>query len=217
MLSLRTRSWKLASEEGKKGQEAHKYCFQVENNLVCLSSKYSATLFEEWYSVWSHYYLPPSGIEGKVILDIGAGEGETALFFLAHGASKVICIEPDEANFSQLLDNARRNNWPIEPINISFDVGIFKRQEFDFVKMDCEHCEDGLLNLSTIGFPITLEVHSRATMERLKRDYGFKVSKVIFKDRRFMMNNWDQFVADSRVKPKLDSQASNFLQDIKFG
>jgi hypothetical protein len=40
---------------------------------------------------WHRNYLPI----GRVVLDIGAGNGETAQFYLNHGAEHVICIEPD--------------------------------------------------------------------------------------------------------------------------
>jgi hypothetical protein len=40
---------------------------------------------------WHSIYLPVKG----TVLDIGAGNGETAFFYLNHGAEHVICIEPD--------------------------------------------------------------------------------------------------------------------------
>ena len=43
-------------------------------------------------SVYRMFYLPIP-VRGKVVLDVGAGEGETALFYLANGAKHVICVE----------------------------------------------------------------------------------------------------------------------------
>ncbi len=42
-------------------------------------------------AVWHKAYLPV----GRTVLDLGAGCGETAQFYLNHGAEKVICIEPN--------------------------------------------------------------------------------------------------------------------------
>lgn len=58
---------------------------------------------------WERNYLPIS-VKGKIVLDVGAGEGETAKFFLDHGAEKVICIEPDPKAFKLLELNARNRN-----------------------------------------------------------------------------------------------------------
>ena len=51
---------------------------------------------------WNKYYLPIY-VKGLTVLDVGAGEGETAKFFLEQGARKVICIEPDVYLFITLL------------------------------------------------------------------------------------------------------------------
>jgi predicted RNA methylase len=50
---------------------------------------------------WHAQYLPVSG----TVLDLGAGCGETALFYLNHGATQVICIEGDPRASSCLKQN----------------------------------------------------------------------------------------------------------------
>lgn len=51
-------------------------------------------LATEW-KIWEKYYLPPFPLYGKTILDVGAGCGETAFFYILYGAKKIIAIEPD--------------------------------------------------------------------------------------------------------------------------
>jgi SAM-dependent methyltransferase len=50
---------------------------------------------------WHEWHLPVTG----TVLDIGAGAGETAQFFLLHGAEKVICIEADRDALRMLHEN----------------------------------------------------------------------------------------------------------------
>ena len=47
------------------------------------------SLVQTELEMWHEQYLPC----GKKILDIGAGCGETALFYFKHGAEKVVCVE----------------------------------------------------------------------------------------------------------------------------
>jgi len=53
-------------------------------------------------------YLPRHSIEGKVVLDVGAGCGETAALFLAAGARSVVCVEPNREAFFLLLENIKK-------------------------------------------------------------------------------------------------------------
>src|SRR6059036_536600 len=52
--------------------------------------------------IWHQWYLPPDGVEGKTVVDMGAGCGETAQFYLLHGAKHVIAIE-SETHFVDFL------------------------------------------------------------------------------------------------------------------
>ncbi|HEV2119780.1 MAG TPA: hypothetical protein VGS11_06735, partial [Candidatus Bathyarchaeia archaeon] len=50
---------------------------------------------------WHEWYLPVK----STVLDIGAGCGETAFFYLNHGARKVICVESDPKAVELLKKN----------------------------------------------------------------------------------------------------------------
>ena len=54
----------------------------------------------EW---WHHDYLPI--VAGSTVLDVGAGCGETAQFYLHHGAAHVVCVE----GHPSALRHLRRN------------------------------------------------------------------------------------------------------------
>jgi len=58
-------------------------------------------------------------VNGKVVIDVGAFVGDTAIYFLLKGAKKVIAIEPLPANYEELLDNIHLNGMEerIIPIN----------------------------------------------------------------------------------------------------
>lgn len=111
-------------------------------------------MFASQYDDWVKHYLPLS-LKGKTVLDVGAGEGETAKFYLEHGVRKVICIEPDTQSFRLLQVNAA--NWPIECCNKKFDISDLNRS-FDFMKMDIEGYEEELLN-AEFDKPCVIEVH----------------------------------------------------------
>jgi FkbM family methyltransferase len=109
----------------------------------------------------------------KYVIDIGAGCGETAIYFILRGAKHVIAIEPCPDVFNELLENLRLNNVSdkVSPINkaiasvhdrINIEClsgnfvvdtvslrDVMKNIDLDdaVLKMDCEGCEyDVILN-----------------------------------------------------------------------
>lgn len=87
---------------------------------------YHRAVLEKELVKWHKTYLPPHrGM--KVVLDVGAGNGETAQFFLNHGAELVICIDPEV----KLL----RENFSNDPRVIIIQAAP------DFLKIDGEGCE----------------------------------------------------------------------------
>ncbi len=89
---------------------------------------------------WERLYLPAFSLKGKTVLDIGAGAGETAQFYLSHGAEMIIAVEPTRDAFECLKANAERNHWNAELHNEAFNLRHLNI-EHDFMKMDCEGCE----------------------------------------------------------------------------
>ncbi len=66
---------------------------------------YCRGLLEKELVEWHKWYLPQKSIEGKTVLDAGAGCGETAFFYLNHGAKHVICVEPPGEALQMLKKN----------------------------------------------------------------------------------------------------------------
>jgi len=48
-------------------------------------------------------------VDGKVVIDVGAFVGDTAIYFALKGAKGIIAIEPLPANYEELLDNVNLN------------------------------------------------------------------------------------------------------------
>jgi SAM-dependent methyltransferase len=112
---------------------------------------------------WEKHYLPLD-IRNKTILDIGAGEGETAFFFLSHGATKVISIERDAHVFKMLKNNALRHP-KIIPINKAFTLSDLEIKA-DFAKIDIEGYEEVLLSLDKMPCPTVLEIHGQQLQDK---------------------------------------------------
>jgi SAM-dependent methyltransferase len=112
--------------------------------------------------LWHKYYLPI----GKTVLDIGAGNGETAFFYLHHGAEHVICIEPN----SELL----YRNFGRDPRVTIIPLAV------DSIKSDCEGAELGAV----------IETHFFTRMKMVKRIAGqVQLWKVV-------RPNWTHWIRD---------------------
>jgi hypothetical protein len=111
-------------------------------------------------------------VKDRVVVDVGAFVGDSAIYFVLKGARRVIAIEPHPGAFAEMLDNIRLNNLEgvIIPINAGLaskpgkiyieNVGavpavtlgeLINRFGIDpsdaVIKMDCEGCEfDVILN-----------------------------------------------------------------------
>lgn len=132
-------------------------------------SSHRKTMISWELEEWKKYYLPID-LRALTVLDVGAGEGETAKFFLEHGAKNVICIEADPKCFANLRLNAQYH--PILSVCRRFDLQDLKTLKFDFMKMDIEGYEEELLLTNHIYFPCIIEVHGMQLRDRfLKRGF----------------------------------------------
>jgi len=61
-------------------------------------------------------------VVGRVVVDVGAYVGDSAIYFALKGAKRVIAIEPHPGAFSEMLDNIRLNN--LEGMIIPVNAGL---------------------------------------------------------------------------------------------
>ena len=101
---------------------------------------------EDFTKMWLTY------MEGKAIIDIGADNGDTASFFLKHGARFVYCIEGNPEHYANLLNNSKSFDYAISThlkmINNPMDMAECLDYPAEIVKIDIEGAEINLLPLS---------------------------------------------------------------------
>jgi len=145
---------------------------QTKMQLVLLP-QYASLFAHEW-GEWQRWYAPTS-LEGKIVLDVGAGCGETAFFYFRKGARKVICVEPDKAALECLEENTVRHSWNVEILPEAFRVEMLKECKFDFMKMDGEGCEAELLKVTRLPTEAIIESHSLELTQTLAERLNGKV------------------------------------------
>jgi hypothetical protein len=127
------------------------------------------TITDEW-PAWIKCYTPslPFG-KDSLVLDAGAGEGETVLFFYMLGFRRFRCIELNPVKFRALEANTQflrdaRCELENRPFTASDVIGV------DFAKIDVEGGETELLKVSPSELPkeIVLETHGREIGEALR-------------------------------------------------
>ena len=162
----------LASARWAKiiGKNRESVVIELYGQRIWLLNNFFIIFVNEW-RIWEKYYLPTFSLKGKTVLDVGAGCGETAFFYLLHGTQKIVAIEPDREAIACLRENASRNGWNVEIIPEAFKLNHLDIPH-DFMKMDIEGQEKELLQTSNIT-PCIIEVHSKDLEEKLE-EKGFK-------------------------------------------
>jgi SAM-dependent methyltransferase len=144
-------------------------CFNVDGWVFPYA--YGCVYFRE-RQLWEREYIPPSGVDGKIVLDVGAGAGETAKFFLDRGADEVIAVEPNPEAVPLLRRNSE--NRPITVIDKPFDPSMLQLPH-DFLKMDIEGYEMELITEGALNWyhkPCAIEAHGRLVVNKLS-EAGF--------------------------------------------
>jgi len=149
------------------------YHLKIGRYTIKLHPEYFHIIFGEW-AEWKKYHLPPFSLKGATVLDIGAGCGETALFYFIHGVERVICVEPNPDLARVISENLCSNKWNAEVQARSFDTEMLNL-DFDFMKMDCEGCEVRLLGADTLPSCV-MEVHDEHILHALTSKFGLRVA-----------------------------------------
>jgi FkbM family methyltransferase len=75
--------------------------------------------------VFDYGEYEPLSVEGRVVVDVGAFVGDSAVYFALKGARRVIAIEPHPGAYAEILDNIRLNN--LEGVIIPVNAGLASR------------------------------------------------------------------------------------------
>jgi len=74
------------------------------------------------YQVFDCGEYEPSNVKDRVVVDIGAYVGDSAVYFALRGARRVVAVEPHPGAFAEMLDNIRLNN--MENVIIPINAGL---------------------------------------------------------------------------------------------
>jgi hypothetical protein len=141
-------------------------------------------------SDFEEHYLPPFPLKGKTVLDIGACCGETAWFFLKHGADKVICIESNPARAKLIEDNKKNLKLNIEVIHDVFRIKYLSLPH-DFVKCDIESYEIDLIpHLKTMK-PCVVEIHGPWIKDQFEKNGFHAITQMTRGSLVCLMTNYD--------------------------
>jgi hypothetical protein len=114
-----------------------------------------------------------------VIVDIGAGEGETAIFFYLHGYRNFVLIEKEPNKNIYLNAMALTNlGCSVTVLLQPFSLAMFDKipgYENRYFKLDCEGCEKEFLEVYH-PFEFSLELHPGAgRISDIIKMYGSRV------------------------------------------
>lgn len=123
-------------------------------------------------AIWHKWYLTKPDYQfGKdeTVLDVGAGNGETAQFYLNHGASHVISVEPEAKLLYENFGNDKR--VLIVPLAVNI------------IKIDGEGCERNMV-VESHWVPLRWKVLHRyrtlfGRVWRLEEDWGSPITKLL--------------------------------------
>jgi SAM-dependent methyltransferase len=162
---IHSRGWSLKPVDG--------YSIVTHNGVsLKLTAQKAVTMLWEWRK-WRRDYLPPFSLQGKTVLDIGAGSGETAYLYASSGAKEIVCIETSPSEAALIQENSKNLGWNTTVLCEPFKLEHLAMRKFDFAKVDCEGCESILLSLPEVTVPMAVESHSTSITEGLEKK-GFK-------------------------------------------
>jgi FkbM family methyltransferase len=79
-------------------------------------------MYRSILEVFDYGEYEPLGVEGRVVVDVGAFVGDSAIYFALKGAKRVIAVEPHPGAYAEMLDNIRLNN--LEGVIVPVNAGL---------------------------------------------------------------------------------------------
>jgi len=116
-------------------------------------------------------------VKDRTVLDIGADWGSTPHFFITRGAKSVIAVEGGRNHYDEMVKNLKDESRVL-PIYLFIRetedmVKLIKNLHPDIVKIDCEGCEQALVNVpqDVLRIPreYVIEIHSEELIESIHK------------------------------------------------
>ncbi|MGI0037425.1 MAG: 50S ribosomal protein L11 methyltransferase [Nitrososphaera sp.] len=145
------------------------------DGLQLIAPTLFSLVFDELYIM--RIYGSPD-LTSKVVVDVGAAIGDTALYFAKLGAAHVYAFEMDKVRCEMARTNIARNNMQdrITLFEEPATAAKINSLHYDFIKLDCEGCEYDLVpNLELNGVSdLVMEYHkSPDLLLKVLREKGF--------------------------------------------
>jgi len=83
-----------------------KYSFNDKTNITI----HGGISNGEFINIFMNNFYKSVPVENKVVIDVGANIGDSAIYFVLRGAKKVICVEPFPRNYELAKKNIEFNN-----------------------------------------------------------------------------------------------------------
>jgi len=77
------------------------------------------------YEIFDCGEYEPSNVKDRVVVDIGAFVGDSAIYFALRGSRRVVAVEPHPDAYAEMLDNIKLNN--MEKAIIPINAGLASR------------------------------------------------------------------------------------------
>lgn len=130
-----------------------------------------ALIFQE-YNLWKQFYLPTKPLKkDAVILDAGAGEGETILLYSSCGYRNFIAVENNPSKWRKIEKNTKH-------LNVEIRRHAFRIEDLnnvDYAKIDVEGGEGELLQLEKLPCELTVEIHDTDLLEKLVHKFPLQL------------------------------------------
>jgi len=151
-----------------------KMCKLEDYEKLSMDSSHRTLVRNELMGEWHPDYLPDDSslpqIKDSTVVEMGAGCGETAFFYLKHEASRIISIESDSEAISHYL-----KNFP-DVVFIPRTVKmVLVEAHVDIPRIDIEGSERGMV----------FETHFPVKFRLLKHDHETRLWRIERKKPRF--------------------------------
>ena len=120
----------------------------------------SPRMLKAWKEFKREYSPPPSVPKDALLVDVGARDGDSAIYFFLLGYHNLRLVEPDPDTWGRLVHNA--DELSRRGCDVEVFMEPFRTEHLNgaaFVKFDCEGCERSV-DFSSLHVPWIAEFHA---------------------------------------------------------